>query len=215
MAWKPQPWRNLMPRHCKSLALKKIKQRNWLRAPPETLDLDCQRRFFTCQVLGLRIFFLNRKPKSAIGVSSDPKPILNPTLVHLLCLGLQYCLWEYVAVFGWMGVCVCVTCSYFWVDGWVFVCVCACMQAILCVASNYEPVDLQILQHGIRICLPSIRVFQDCGAEPARLGGPAILVSVLVLTFHTCPRHACTFIPLIPTYSFSCLSFSCCNTRGR
>jgi len=130
MAWKPQPWRNLMPRQCKSLALKKIKQRNWLRAPPETLDLDCQRRFFTCQVLGPRIFFLNRKSKSAIGVSSDPKPILNPTIVHLLCLGLQYCLWENVAVFGWMDVCVCVwhVVIFGWMVGCLFVCVHACKQ---------------------------------------------------------------------------------------
>ncbi len=67
------------------------------------------------EVLGPRIFFLNRKPKSAIGVSSDPKPILNPTLVHLLCFGLQYCLWEHVAVFGWMVGC-------------LFVCVHACKQ---------------------------------------------------------------------------------------
>jgi hypothetical protein len=158
-----------MPRHTKSLALKKFKQRNWLRGPPASLDLNCQRRFLKCQVFGPRIFFLNRKPKSAIDVSSDPKPFLNPTLVHLLCLGSQYCLWEHVTVFGLMGVCVC-----------------ACMQAILCLANNYKLVVLQFLQYGIRLRLPSIWVFQDCGAEPAKLGGPAILVSVLVPTFRTC-----------------------------
>ncbi len=102
----------------------------------------------------------------------------------------------------WVDGClfVCVTCSFFSVDGWVFVYACACMQAILYLANNYELVVLQILQHGIGLRLPSIRVFQDCGAEPARLGGPAILVSVLVPTFHKCPKHACTCIPLIPTF---------------
>jgi hypothetical protein len=105
-----------MPRHCKSFALKKIKPRNWLmRAPGKSWSELPTEVFFACQVLGPRIFFLNRIPKSAIGVSSDPKPILNPTLVHLLCFGLRYCLWDHVAVFGWMVGC-------------LFGCVHACKQ---------------------------------------------------------------------------------------
>jgi hypothetical protein len=95
-------------------------------------------------------------------------------------------------------------------DWWLFVCVHACKQffVLLIIISLWF---CKFCSMALGYAYPAYECFKIVERNRPNLEELRFWCQY----WYPPSTHACTFIPLIPTYSFSCLSFGCCNRTGR